>query len=79
MKCELEKNHCVPYPLSNKRSEVPFSIVHTDVWGPSWVTFLLRARWFISFIDDCNETTRVYLLMGKFENIPISQNFYKMI
>ena len=78
--CELEKHHQFPYPLSNnKRSEVSFSIIHTDVWGPSRVTCLSGARWFISFIDDCSRTTWVHLLKRKSETINILQNFYKMI
>ena len=75
----MAKNNQVPYPISNKRSEVPFSIIHTDVWGPSRVTCLVGARWFISFIYDCSRTTWMYLLKGKSESIPIFQNFYKMI
>lgn len=77
--CKLAKNHCVPYSLSNKTSEVPFSIVQIDVWGLSGVIFLSRARWFISFIDGCNRTTWVYQLKGNFETIPNLQNFFKMI
>ena len=77
--CELAKNHQLPCPLSNNRSEVPFSIIHMDVWGPSKVNCLSGARWFISFINNCSRTTWVYLLKGKSETIPILQKFYKMI
>ena len=34
LKCEvyeLVKSHCILYPLSNKRSESAFSIIHIDV------------------------------------------------
>ena len=29
--CELSKNHHISYPLSSKRSETPFSLIHTDI------------------------------------------------
>ena len=79
MKFVNAKHHRVLYPISNKRSEVNFSIIHTDVWGPSQVTCLSGARWFISFIDDCNRTTWAHLLEGKYETMLILQNFCKII
>ena len=51
--CELSKNRCISYPLSSKRSEINFSLIHIDVWGPSQVPCHSGAKWFISFIDDC--------------------------
>jgi len=33
--CDLAKSHRVTFPLSNKRSEIPFSTIHSDIWGPS--------------------------------------------
>ena len=33
--CELAKHHRVSFPLSNSRSSKPFSLIHTDIWGPS--------------------------------------------
>lgn len=35
--CELAKSHCVPFPLSITKSTVPFSLIHSDVWGPAKV------------------------------------------
>ena len=29
----------------------PFSMIHSDIWGPSKVNKITRARWFITFID----------------------------
>ena len=31
--CELAKHKRVSFPISNKMSSFPFSLVHTDVWG----------------------------------------------
>ena len=31
--CVKAKSHHVVFPLSNKKSDFPFSLIHTDVWG----------------------------------------------
>ncbi|KAI5323968.1 hypothetical protein L3X38_033041 [Prunus dulcis] len=31
--CELAKSHRVSFPLSSNKSLVPFSLVHSDIWG----------------------------------------------
>lgn len=33
--CILAKSHRVIYPLSMNKSDVPFVLIHFDVWGPS--------------------------------------------
>ena len=33
--CELSKSYHVPFPLSNIKYEIPFSMIHSDVWRPS--------------------------------------------
>ncbi|XP_059658568.1 uncharacterized protein LOC132304883 [Cornus florida] len=43
--CELSKSHHVPFPISNKLSAIPFSMVHTDIWGPSHILSLFGFRW----------------------------------
>ena len=55
--CEISKHHCVSFPVSNKFSSIPFSLVHSNVWGPSQVPNCSGAKWFVSFIDDCTRTT----------------------
>lgn len=59
-----------------KRSEIPFSIIHTDVWGPLRVTYICGAKWFISLIDVFSRTTCIYLLKDKSETIATIQNFF---
>jgi hypothetical protein len=33
--CIYAKNHRVSFSLSFNKSDVPFSLIHTNVWGPS--------------------------------------------
>ena len=44
------------------RSESIFSLVHSDVWGPSGVSSPLGFRYFVSFIDDFSRCTWVFLM-----------------
>ena len=57
--CELAKHKLVSFPISNKRSLFPFYLVHSEIWGPSTIPNVSRARWFVSFIDDCTRVTCV--------------------
>ncbi|KAI5344481.1 hypothetical protein L3X38_012358 [Prunus dulcis] len=77
--CELAKSHRVPFPLSSNKSLVPFSLVHSDVWGPAKIVTLARARWFVTFIDDCTCMTWVSLLKPKEEVSSRFQQFYQMV
>ncbi|KAI5322147.1 hypothetical protein L3X38_031219 [Prunus dulcis] len=77
--CELAKSHRVPFPLSSNKSWVPFSLVHSNVWGPTKIATLSRARWFVTFIDDCTRMTWVSLLIAKGQVSSRFQQFYQMV
>jgi hypothetical protein len=55
--CELSKHHRVSFSPSINKSDAPFVLVHTDVWGLSRVVSLSGYQWFVSFIDDFSQTT----------------------
>ena len=61
----LESFHCEFYQLSKhcrnsyvsqpyKKSQ-PFSLIHSDLWGPSNISNATGYKWFISYIDDCEK------------------------
>jgi hypothetical protein len=50
--CAFFKHHRVSFSPSINKSDEPFVLVHTDVWGPSGVVSLSCYRWFVSFIDN---------------------------
>ena len=58
---------------------MPFSLIHSDVWGPSRIIAFKGYRWFVSFIDDFSRTTWIYLMKEKSEVHSIFKNFHKMI
>ena len=46
--CELAKRIRVSFPIINKRSSHPFPLIQNDIWGPSTIPNVYRARWFVS-------------------------------
>ena len=76
--CEFAKHHHVSFPLSNTRSSYPFSLIHSDIWGPSKIPNILGVEWFVSFID-CTRVTWAFLLKQKFEASEVFPNFFKTI
>ena len=55
--CTLAKQHRVSFPSQPYKPTHPFTLVHSDVWGPSKVTTSSGKRWFVTFIDDHTRLT----------------------
>ena len=77
--CELAKHTRVFFPMSNKRSPLPFQLIHSGIWGPSNIPNVSDACWFVSLIDDCTRVTWLFLLKQKSEVNTIIPNFHSMI
>jgi len=58
--CELTKHKHLPFPINNKLSDQPFSLVHTDVWGLANFPNFLGTKWFLTFIDDYTRVTWIF-------------------
>jgi hypothetical protein len=54
---KLEKHTRLPFDLSNYKSNKPFELVHSDVWGPAPIESFNGYRYFVIFIDDFLKTT----------------------
>ncbi|KAL0285626.1 UNVERIFIED_CONTAM: Retrovirus-related Pol polyprotein from transposon RE2 [Sesamum calycinum] len=49
--CELGKNHRASFPPRvDKRSSSPFTLVHSDIWGPCRFESINGFRYFITFV-----------------------------
>ena len=57
----------------------PFSLIYTDVWGPSRIPNINGAHWFVFFIDDYFGVTWLFLLKNKFDMSFVFLVFHKMI
>ncbi|KAJ0625451.1 putative RNA-directed DNA polymerase [Helianthus annuus] len=77
--CFLAKSHRQPFKPNNTRVNVPFSLIHSDVWGPSPITGGQGFRYFLLFIDDCTRMTWVYFLKHKSEVFEKFTIFHTMI
>ena len=77
--CELAKHHHASFPISNKRTSIPFSLIHGDVWGPSKVPNISRASLFVVFIDYCTHVSWIFLLKQKSYVSRAFPNLHNMI
>ena len=77
--CELGKHQCASFYPNNNKSVVPFSLIHSDVWGASRAISLKGHKWFVTFIDDFSRITWVYIMKEKSEVHLIFKTFHKMI
>ncbi|CAN1754263.1 Retrovirus-related Pol polyprotein from transposon TNT 1-94, partial [Linum perenne] len=77
--CQLAKHTRAVYPGIGYRPTHPFSIVHSDIWGPMKIKNVTGARWFVTFIDDHTRHTWTFLMKEKSETKSIFQQFYTMV
>ena len=77
--CELAKHHRAFFPKSKYKPSIPFTLIHSDLWGPSRIPNRTYKKWFITFIDDHIGLCWVYLLTDKTEVRSVSMNFHSMI
>ena len=77
--CQFAKSHRATYSPSDTRSVEPFDLVHSDVWGPSSISNISGAKWFVTFIDDCTRVTWVFLMKDKSEVFQLFVNFFHMV
>jgi GAG-pre-integrase domain len=77
--CIKAKNHRISFQRNDNRSIKSFTLVHSDVWGPSPVKTLNGNRFFIIFVDDCTLMTLLYLLKTKEKVASIIKFFCDLI
>lgn len=77
--CQFAKHQRTSFPQSKYQPSKPFSIIHSDLWGPSRVLTRNHKKWFVTFIDDHTRVCWVYLLKEKTEVRNVFQNFHSMI
>ena len=61
------------------KSDVPFTLIHYNVWVPSPKSALSGSRWYVIFVDDCIRMTWLYLLKNKDEVFTVFKSFHEMI
>ena len=74
--CQLGKHVSSSFPSRvNKQAESHFSLIHSDVWGPSHVKSTLGYQYFVTFVDDFSRYTWLFLMKNRSDLISIFQTF----
>ncbi|KAK1406226.1 hypothetical protein QVD17_41515 [Tagetes erecta] len=77
--CHRAKQHRVPFPLSNHKSENIGDLVHLDVWGPYKVQSREGYKYFLTVVDDYSRVVWIYLLKSKTEVFYNLESFFNML
>ena len=77
--CELAKHERSVFRAHPYKKSTPFTLIHSDIWGPSRVPNLSNTRWFISFIDDYSKLCWIYLIKEKSKTFSIFKQFHSMV
>jgi hypothetical protein len=64
--CQQVKSHQLPYHVSTSTSKAPLELVFSDVWEHACDS-IGRYKYYVSFINDYNKFTWIYLLKHKSE------------
>jgi len=76
---KLVKFFALPFDRSIYVSSFPFDLIHSDVWGPSFVATKGGSRYYVSFINDYTHYCWVYLLKHHYEFFEIYTTFRALV
>ena len=77
--CQFSKHTLSAYFKLPYKNSHPFSMIHNDIWGPSRVSNISGAKWFLLFVDDHTQLTWVFLMKEKSETSQIFKTFNTLI
>jgi transposase InsO family protein len=77
--CQLAKQPALSFSNNISISNSPFSLIHSDIWGPSPVPSVNGFRYFVLFIDDHSRFTWIYFLKHRSELPQIYITFANMV
>ncbi|PKU87110.1 Retrovirus-related Pol polyprotein from transposon TNT 1-94 [Dendrobium catenatum] len=77
--CQMAKSHRLHSNNSQSVTKFPFSLVHSDVWGPAPTVSLRGYKFYVSFVDDFTKFTWVYPLIHKSDVFSTFIEFQNMV
>ena len=77
--CQLGKQPALPFNTSESISIDIFDLIHSDVWGPTFVSSIGRSRYFVVFVDDYSRYSWIFNMKHHSELLQVYSNFAKMI
>ena len=76
--CFKAKQTRSAFPDSLNKAEVPFGLIHCDVWGPYRTPASCGAVYFLTVVDDYSRAVWTYLMLEKSEVSTLLKNFCTM-
>lgn len=73
--CIFEKSHCPPFPSLLPQADQMLYPVHSDVVGPFQTPTPNGNRFFVTFIDEHSQFTKVYLMKHKSDILDIFKDY----
>ena len=77
--CQLGKQPVLSFNNSESISNSIFELIHSDIWGPSFVASIGGSRYFVIFIDDYSCYSWIFPMKSHSQILPIYSNFAKMV
>ena len=79
LSCQLGKQPVLPFNTRESISTKIFDLIHSNVWGPSFVSSIGGFRYFVIFVDDYSRYSWIFNMKHRFELLQVYSNFVKMI
>ena len=77
--CQLGKQPALPFNTSKSISTDIFDLIHSDVWGPSYISSIGGSRYFVVFVDDYSRYSWIFNMKHRSKLLQVYSNFAKMV
>ncbi|MCH80704.1 retrovirus-related Pol polyprotein from transposon TNT 1-94, partial [Trifolium medium] len=77
--CPLAKFHRLPFISNNNHADLPFDLIHCDVWGPFKKPTYDGYHYFLTIVDDSTRYTWTHLMKHKAEAPMLIKLFFKFV
>ena len=77
--CQLGKQPALPFNTSESISTDIFDLIHSNVWGPSFVSSIGGSRYFVVFVDDYSRSSWIFNMKYRSELLQVYSNKAKMV
>jgi len=77
--CPLAKQRTLPFPISTSVSDLPFQLLHCDIWGLFSIKSNSDSFYFLTVVDDHSRFTWVFLMKQKSQTRSLLQSFINLV
>ena len=77
--CHLGKTKQFPFPTAINKTQVPFELVFSNVWGPIHTTSCDGYKYYIAFVDAFTNYTWIYPMQQKSQATLIVLQFIALV